>query len=122
MSARVVGRKGGYELRVLTANVLHRVDASLREDGHLARGEGLPDRSGPILQDHVRLSRASDGDDVVAGSGVEVRGQHGAGPKVEHSHCESVADSGREGGSVGVDDATGGEGVLVLLREVEQPV
>lgn len=37
-------------------------------------------------------------------------------------HGHALSNGGREGGRVGIDDTSWGEGILVLLGEVEKPV
>lgn len=119
VSARVIRAEGRDELCVLATNILHGVDAGHGEDGHFARGEGLPHRSGPVLHDHVGLRCPGHGDDVVAATRVEVGWEHGARAKVKHGYREAVANRSGEGGSIGIDNTARREGVLVLLGEVE---
>ncbi len=98
------------------------MDRRLREDGHFAWSKDFSDSASTVLVDHEGACLTGNGDDEVGGSGVDVWWQHAAGPKVEHGHRHALANGGGEGGGVGIHDASWGEGVLVGLGEVEQPV
>jgi len=65
----------------------HHVHASLREDGRLAWCEDLGDEPRAVLLVHVRCRVTEHGDDVVGGSWVVVRWQHGAWAEIQHRHC-----------------------------------
>lgn len=128
----------GTMMRELT-KVPHSVDACVWEDGHLSRSKDRLHGSDAVLSDHKGLGLTGHGNNVVGGSGVEVRWKHGAGAEVEHGHCQALAYCGGEGcpgcmlamgcgiyvleySRIGIDNSTRGESVLGLLGEVELPV
>jgi hypothetical protein len=128
----------GTMMRELT-KVPHGVDACVWEDGHLSWSKGRLHGSDAVLSDHKGLGLTGHGDNVVGGSGVEVRWEHGAGAEVEHGHCQALAYCGGEGcpgymlamvwgiyvleySRIGVNYSTWGKSVLGLLGEVELPV
>lgn len=51
-----------------------------------------------------------------------MRWQHAAGAEIEHCHGKTVADDGREGCRISIDDGPRRECVDVLCVEVEEPV
>ena len=109
-------------MSVLAAHVHHAVDGCLGEDGHLAGSKVPDDGAGAVLADHVCAGMATDGDDEIGGTRVKVWWEHAAGTEVEHGHCHALTDRGGEGGSIGVNDSSWSEGVLLVLGEVEDPV
>ncbi len=85
--SRIVRVQRGNELRVRTANVHHRVDRRLRENGHLSRAYSLGHGTRAILGDHICHGRSGDGDDVVGRARVNVWWEQGARAQVEHRLC-----------------------------------
>ena len=100
----------------------HGMDRRVGKDGHLARGQSGLDGARPVLEHHVCVRRAFHGDHKIARPRMEMGGQHGARPEVQHGHGETVRDACRKRRGIGVDHPARFERVLVLLREVEHPV